>query len=118
VTWLAVAALGAAGSLLRFRVDTAVQRRVAGEFPLGTFAVNVSGSFALGLATGLGLTGDALLLVGTGFLGSYTTFSTWMLETERLAEEGDGRLAAANVVLSLASGVAAAGVGWALGAVL
>jgi fluoride exporter len=114
--WLGIALLGGAGALLRFRLDALVQRRVAGAFPLGTFAVNVSGSFALGVVTGLGVTGDALLLIGTGFLGSFTTFSTWMLETERLAEEGDGALAVANVAIALAAGVAAAGLGWAIGA--
>jgi CrcB protein len=118
VIWLGVALLGGAGALLRFRLDELVQLRFGDELPLGTLAVNAIGSFCLGLLTGLSVTGDTLLLVGTGLLGSFTTFSTWMLETERLAEEGEGRLAAVNIVVSLAAGLAAAGLGWALGAVL
>ena len=116
--WVGAALLGGLGALLRFRLDEAVQRRFGDELPLGTLAVNVLGSFCLGLLTGLDVASGTLLLLGTGLLGSFTTFSTWMLETERLAEEGEGRLAAVNVVASLAAGLAAAGAGWALGAVL
>jgi CrcB protein len=110
--------LGGIGALLRFRLDGAVQSRFGGEFPLGTFAVNMLGSFFLGLLTGLSVTGDALLLEGTATLGSFTTFSTWMLETERSGEEGEGRVALANIAVSSAGGVAAASLGWVLGAVL
>ena len=116
MTWLAVAGLGGVGAALRFGVDAWIQRRTDSELPVGTLCVNVAGSFCLGLLTGLGVTGDALLLAGTATLGSFTTFSTWMLETERLGEEGDRRLGVANVVLSMAAGLAAVGAGWALGA--
>jgi CrcB protein len=118
LVWLGVAALGGVGALARFGLDGLVQRRAGGEFPLGTLVVNLVGSFCLGLLTGLDVTGDALLLAGTAVLGSFTTFSTWMLETERLAEDGEGRLALANVAVSLAAGVAAAAAGWAIGAAL
>jgi CrcB protein len=114
-TWAGVAVLGGAGALLRFVVDGAVAERSDGELPVGTLAVNLSGAFLLGLVAGLALTGDALLLVGTATLGSYTTFSTWMLETQRLVEEGEGRYAAVNVALSLAAGLAAVTLGRALG---
>lgn len=114
--WVGVALLGGAGALLRFHVDALVQLRAATEFPLGTLAVNVLGSFALGILAGASVGGDALLLVGTGVLGSFTTFSTWMLETERLAEDGERRLALANVVLPAVAGLAAAALGWAVGA--
>ncbi|HUZ81284.1 MAG TPA: fluoride efflux transporter CrcB [Gaiellaceae bacterium] len=116
--WSAVGAVGGLGALARFELDGLVQLRATGEFPLGTFVVNASGTFVLGLLTGLSITGDAVLLAGTGFLGSFTTFSTWMLETERLAEDGESRLAFANLVLSLLGGAAAAVAGWAIGAVL
>jgi hypothetical protein len=76
VTWLGVALLGGVGALTRFGLDALVQRRIRGDFPLGTYAVNLSGSFALGLLTGLAVTGTALLLAGTAVLGSFTTFST------------------------------------------
>ena len=118
LVWLGVALLGGIGALLRFRLDGAVQNRFGGEFPLGTLAVNMLGSFCLGLLTGLSVTGNALLLDGTATLGSFTTFSTWMLETERSGEEGEGRVALANVAVSLAGGVAAAVAGWLLGGVL
>lgn len=118
LVWLGVALLGGVGALLRFRLDGAVQGRFGGEFPLGTLAVNLLGSFCLGVLTGLSVTGSALLLDGTAMLGSFTTFSTWLLETERSGEEGEGRVAIGNVAVSLAGGVAAALLGWLLGGVL
>ena len=114
--WFGVAGLGGIAAILRFRLDEFVQRRTDGAFPFGTLTVNVLGSFALGVLTGADLTGDVLLLCGTAVLGSFTTFSTWMLETERLGEEGDERLAVLNVGVSLVAGLAAAVCGWALGA--
>jgi CrcB protein len=66
----------------------------------------------------LDLTESDLLLAGVATLGSFTTFSTWMLEAQRLAEEGEGGLALWNVVGSIALGLAAAGIGWAIGAAL
>lgn len=117
-TWIAVAALGGAGATARFLLDSAVSARFDGGFPLGTFAVNVSGSLLLGLLSGLALSGDALLLAGTATLGSYTTFSTWMIESHRLAEDADLRGAALNVLVSLLAGVGAAAAGHAIGALL
>ena len=116
--WIGVGMLGGAGALVRFQLDGFVQVRVTGGFPLGTLMVNVAGSFVLGLLTGLSVTGDALLLAGTAVLGSFTTLSTWMLETERLAEDGEDRLALANLTISFACGLAAAVAGWAVGAAL
>lgn len=118
LVWIGVALLGGFGAVLRFGLDALVQSRFGGEFPIGTLAVNLVGSFCLGVLTGRSVVGDALLLGGTATLGSFTTFSTWMLETERLAEEGDGRLAVANVAISFAAGLGAAAVGWLAGAAL
>jgi fluoride exporter len=115
LTWVGVALLGGAGAVARFVVDGAVAGRVDRELPVGTMAVNVSGAFLLGLVAGLALKGDALLLVGTATLGAYTTFSTWMLETQRLVEDGEIGAAAVNIVLSLAAGLAAVALGRALG---
>jgi len=116
--WILVAAMGAVGSLLRFRLDALVQQRSRASFPLGTLVVNLAGSFLLGLLTGLAVTGTTLLVLGTGLLGSFTTFSTWMLEAERLAEDGEQRLAFTNLALPLAAGLAAALAGWLVGGAL
>jgi CrcB protein len=79
--------------------------------PLGTLAVNLSGSLVLGLLVGAGLDGDGYLLAATAGLGSYTTFSTWMFESERLAERGARRVLGANLAVSLVAGVAAVALG-------
>jgi CrcB protein len=116
--WLAAGLVGGLGALLRFLLDGAVSSLVAGEFPWGTFTVNISGSFALGALVGRALHGNALLLAGTATIGSYTTFSTWMLETHRLGEDGDRWLLVLNVLVSLAVGLGAAALGRTLGRAL
>jgi fluoride exporter len=118
LVWLSVGLLGGVGALGRFLLDAAVSLRVGRQFPIGTLAVNASGAFLLGLLAGLGVGGRAMLLAGTATLGSYTTFSTWMLESHRLGEDGELRLAGANLTVSLLVGLVAAAVGWALGGVL
>jgi fluoride exporter len=118
LVWCAVGLIGGVGALLRFALDGVVSERMHSEFPWGTFAVNISGAFVLGLFAGLALHGDALLLAGTALVGSYTTFSTWMLETHRLGEEGELWLGVVNVVLSLALGIAAAALGRTIGGAL
>jgi CrcB protein len=115
LVWGAVALLGGTGSVARFLVSDAVGRRARRRFPTGTLAVNLSGSALLGLLTGLALRGDASLLAGTALLGAYTTFSTWMVESQRLAAAGQRRLLVANVAGSLLLGLAAAALGRALG---
>jgi CrcB protein len=116
--WIVVGALGGAGAVARFLLDGAVASRARSALPLGTLAVNLSGAFVLGLLAGAALRGDALLLAGTATLGSYTTFSTWMLETQRLGEDGSYAPMVVNVAASLACGVGAAALGRALGGVL
>ena len=111
--WTAVVLIGGAGSVLRFLADGTVQG--GRDYPLGTLAVNVSGAVILGLLTGLALGHDEALLAGTAAVGSYTTFSTWMLETQRLTEERQHGKAAFNVAASLAAGVAAAALGRLIG---
>lgn len=116
LAWTVVALIGGAGSAARFYVDGLVGSALRAGFPYGTLVVNLSGAVVLGLLTGLALTGDAWLLGGTAAVGSYTTFSTWMLETQRLAEERQHRKAVLNVVVSLALGIAAAALGRLTGA--
>jgi fluoride exporter len=118
LVWTGVALLGGVGALLRFALDGAISERAGSEFPWGTLAVNLSGAFVLGLLAGFALHGDALLLAGTAVLGSYTTFSTWMFETHRLAEGGNPWAAVVNVGLSLALGVGAAALGRTIGGAL
>ncbi|MGH9242894.1 MAG: fluoride efflux transporter FluC [Acidimicrobiales bacterium] len=117
---LAVAAAGAVGAPIRFLVDRYVQRRVATVFPWGTFVINASGVFALGLITGLavhhGLGPLGRATLGTGLCGAYTTFSTFTYGTVRLIQDGAWWEAMVNVAASLGVGLlaAAAGTGVAL----
>jgi len=113
-TWLGVALLGGVGANARFLVHTLVAARVGGELPLATLAVNASGSLLLGVLAGVALSGDALVLAGSATLGSYTTFSTWMLDTQRLAEDGRRTAAVANVLVSVALGLGALALGRAI----
>jgi fluoride exporter len=114
--WAAVILIGGAGSVVRFYADGLIASAAGRDFPFGTLAINVSGAMILGLLTGLALGHDQALLAGTAAVGSYTTFSTWMFETDRLAEERQYRKAAANIVVSLVLGVAAAALGRLIGA--
>jgi fluoride exporter len=114
--WAGVMVLGGVGAVLRFLVDRTVSSRVGRPFPFGTLVVNLSGALLLGFLAGLALPPHLALLAGTAFVGSYTTFSTWMLETHRLAEERQVWPAVANIVVSLVLGVAVAWVGLSVGA--
>jgi CrcB protein len=119
-TWVLVAVLGGTGSIARFVVDGLVGERAGGAspFPWGTFVVNISGAALLGGVAGAALTGNALILAGTATLGSYTTLSTWMLETHRLGQDDQLGVALANLLGSLVVGFAAVAVGHAVGAAL
>jgi CrcB protein len=116
LVWAGVMVIGGAGSVLRFYVDGIVASASGRDFPYGTLVVNLSGAVILGLLAGLALGGDAALLAGTAAVGSYTTFSTWMLETQRLTEERQYRKAALNIIVSLVLGLAAAELGRLIGA--
>lgn len=115
VAWLGVALLGGCGALARFGLTLLVADRLHPHLPLGTLAVNVSGAFLLGLMAGASLGGDARLILGAGGVGAYTTFSTWMLETQRVGEAEMRRLAVVNIALSIALGLGAVALGHALG---
>ena len=105
---------GGAGALARFLLDVLVSERLGSGFPWGTLAVNVSGAFVLGVVAGSTLSGHALVVVATGALGSYTTFSTWMFESHRLGEDGEPWRLFANIAVSLAVGLGAVALGRAL----
>jgi CrcB protein len=109
--WAGVVLIGGTGSVLRFLIDRAVARRVTRPFPFGTLTVNLSGAALLGFLGGVALSKEAALLAGTAFVGAYTTFSTWMLETQRLSEERQMRSALGNIVVSVVLGMTAAVLG-------
>ena len=122
LAWVAFVVAGAVGAPLRYLVDIAITERVKGAFPWATFVINVSGSFLLGLLIGLGLhhglPKTARVVLGVGFCGAYTTFSTFAFETVRLFEEGEPvaacRYAAGTIfvgALAAAAGLAAAAAG-------
>jgi CrcB protein len=110
----------ALGALARYLLDQAVSQRSKSPFPWGTWVINISGSFILGLITGLalhhGLDAHVVTVLGTGVCGGYTTFSTFNFETIRLTEDGSLVGAAGNIAGSVAAGLlaAAAGLGLAL----
>ncbi|MEV4821960.1 fluoride efflux transporter CrcB [Micromonospora sp. NPDC049274] len=108
-------ALGAAvGAPLRYLTDRAVQSRHDSSFPWGTLTVNVVGSLLLGVLVGAPVGPAASALLGTGFCGALTTYSTFSYETLRLTRGGHRLLALANVVGSVAAGLAAAAAGYTL----
>ena len=115
MTLLAVALAGALGAPARFLVERAISARRGRRFPWGTLVVNVTGSFALGFVTGLalyhGLATTPKTVIGTGFIGAYTTFSTYAYETVDVAKRASSRLAGSYAIVSIAAGVAAATLG-------
>ncbi len=112
-------ALGAAlGAPLRYLLDRAVQARHDSVFPWGTLTVNVTGSLLLGFLVGLPAGPGWTALAGTGFCGALTTYSTFGYETLRLVQEGARRQAVLNVAGSVAAGLGAAFLGYALARML
>ncbi len=110
--------IGGLGAIARFLLDGAVAERVARDFPFGTLAVNLLGTFVLGVLVGAALDGDSYRLAGTGLVGAFTTFSTWQLESHRLGENGQRQLAFLNFAISLVLGIAAAWAGRHIGTAL
>ncbi|MBX9639530.1 MAG: fluoride efflux transporter CrcB [Mycobacteriaceae bacterium] len=107
LVWLGIMLIGGIGSVTRFLVDRTVARRVGRPFPYGTLTVNITGAALLGFLTSAALPKDVSLLIGTAFVGAYTTFSTWMLETQRLGEERQLPAAFANIAVSVLLGLGA-----------
>ena len=116
--WVGLAVAGAVGAPCRYLLDRFVTDRVGGRFPWGTFVINVSGSLLLGLIVGAALyhalPNTPKVILGTGFCGAYTTFSTWTYETVRLLEDGEIADALRNAAFSVLASGAAAGVGLAV----
>jgi CrcB protein len=95
ITWVAMTVLGSLGAYARYRIGLALR-------PRGTLVVNLTGAFAAGVLAGAAVGATALMILGTGFLGAYTTFSTWMVERTYL-------------VTSIVAGAGLAWLGWLLG---
>ncbi len=116
--WVAVGLLGGTAAAARFLIDAALTARSEHPFPLGILAINIGGALALGLVAGAALEGQALIIVAGGGIGSFTTFSTWILDSHRLAEAGHTHLVWLNIGLSLVAGFAAVALGsWLGGAI-
>lgn len=116
--WVAVALLGGAAASARFLIDASLSSRVDHPFPFGILAVNIAGTLVLGFVAGAALEGEALVIVAGGGIGSFTTFSTWVLDSHRLAEAGHPHFVWLNIGLSLLAGFAAIAAGHWLGSSL
>ncbi len=112
--WIGIGLLGGLGAVARVLLGAAVDDRARTWFPWGTLAVNVSGAFTLGVLSGSALSGDAYTLAATGFLGAFTTFSTWVVDARLLGARGG----AINLAAALALGLLAVWLGRELGLVL
>jgi len=114
VTVLLVALGGAAGAPARYLLDKAITARQSSQFPWGTFVVNMLGCLALGVLAGATLAGHVFALLGTGFCGAFTTYSTFAYEAVALAERRAVRSSAAYTLGSVAVGLMLAAAGYAL----
>lgn len=121
LTYIALA--GAMGTLARYGLGGLVQRFLPAAFPWGTLTVNLVGSFAFGLVWGLAverglISGEARLIILVGFMGAFTTFSTFMFETGQFMRDSQWLLAAGNLLAQNLLGLVALFLGWALARVL
>ncbi len=114
LAWAAVGLLGGVAAGARYLLDAEVSRAAPGRFPVGIFAVNILGAFAIGLVAGSTLDGQARTIVAGGVIGSLTTFSTWMLDTHVLAGADLAKLAWLNIAGSTVAGFAAVTLGQAI----
>jgi CrcB protein len=116
LAWAAMAVAGGLGAVARYGMVLLFERRLVAPGPLAILVVNLSGALVIGVLAGAGLDGDARAIAATGFLGGYTTFSTWMVHTDELDRNLAGpRWAAANLLGSLLLGFGAVALGVAVG---
>lgn len=112
---LVVGLAGAFGAVARYLLDGFVQDRTSGLFPIGTLSVNFAGSLVLGVVSALAIqhpvAGTTKAVIGAGFCGALTTWSTASWETVRLAEEGAASTAVAYTIVNLAGSLVAGGLG-------
>ncbi len=116
IVWVGLA--GSLGAAARFITDGFIRGRLSSRIPIGTMSINLSGSLLLGVLTGLvvfhHVTSTLTLVVGSGFCGGFTTFSTTSFETVRLVQQGELRAAGLNAGVTAAGALAAAAAGMAL----
>lgn len=96
---------GIFGSITRYKLGKAISGKSNTEFPLGTFLINISGALLLGIISNLGLSSNFYTLFGDGFLGAYTTFSTFMYEGFNLFQENEKMNAITYISLSVLLGI-------------
>jgi CrcB protein len=116
--WVAIGLLGGVAAAARFALDFEISARARSSFPFGILAVNLLGALAIGVVAGSALDGETATVVTVGVIGSFTTFSTWILDSHRLAAARRADLAWLNVAVSLAAGLAAVALGHLLGSAL
>ena len=112
MTYVLVAFGGAAGSLVRYILGKFISKKSSSTFPIGTFIINITGAILLGIVSTIGVSSNLMLLLGDGFLGAYTTFSTFMYEGFNLFQEREKLNAFIYILCSLILGI----VGYSLGA--
>ena len=118
MTYVLVGIGGAAGSLVRYSLGKFISEKSKANFPIGTFIINITGAILLGLISTIGVSSNILLLLGDGFLGAYTTFSTFMYEGFNLFQEREKLNAFIYILGSLILGVVGYAIGNKLGSFL
>ena len=112
--WVLIGAAGGLAAVFRYLLDAEIARLANSPFPIGILAVNLTGALLVGLAAGSALSGQTLTIVAGGLIGSFTTFSTWILDTHKLALLDQMRLAWLNIAVSTVAGLAAVVLGHAI----
>ncbi|MBX4265802.1 fluoride efflux transporter CrcB [Clostridium estertheticum] len=105
MTYMLVAVGGAAGSLVRYSLGKFISEKSKHSFPIGTFIINITGALLLGIVSTIGVSSNITLLLGDGFLGAYTTFSTFMYEGFNLFKEKEKLNAFIYILCTLILGV-------------
>ena len=118
LTWCLLIPAGAAGAFARYETGRLMGERFGLRAPWGVLAVNLVGAFLLGLLVGAQPSSVVVIALGTGFLGSFTTFSTWMVESDALAMSGRWNAVLMNVAGPLVGGLMLVAAGFAAGSAL